>query len=71
MKRIYLLATLLTLVFQSQGQSILGQWETYDDKTNEKKAIIEIDASTDGDAGGFVRLIASKYVPHVGGNKLC
>ena len=24
------------------GQSIIGQWETYDDKTNEKKAIIEI-----------------------------
>jgi len=25
-----------------QAQSIIGQWETYDDKTNEKKAIIEI-----------------------------
>lgn len=26
----------------SYGQEILGQWETYDDETNEKKALIEI-----------------------------
>jgi len=26
----------------SNGQDILGQWETYDDRTNEKKSIIEI-----------------------------
>lgn len=33
----------MTMVLSSvNGQSILGQWETYDDVTNEKKAIIEI-----------------------------
>jgi len=42
MKRFYFLAILFAIVSQSQAQSILGQWETYDDKTNEKKAIIEI-----------------------------
>lgn len=30
------------LAFTCQSQSIIGQWETYDDKTNEKKAVIEI-----------------------------
>jgi len=29
------------------GQSILGQWETYDDETNEKKALIEIYQTND------------------------
>lgn len=33
--------------FTANGQSILGKWETYDDKTNEKKAIIEIFKSND------------------------
>jgi len=38
------LCTLLltTLSFISYGQSIIGQWETFDDETNEKKAVIEI-----------------------------
>ncbi|MDV7137363.1 DUF2147 domain-containing protein [Maribacter sp. TH_r10] len=33
---------IMTLSFVSYGQSITGQWETYDDETKEKKAIIEI-----------------------------
>ena len=33
---------LLFAMYSMQAQSIIGQWETYDDKTNEKKAIIEI-----------------------------
>ncbi len=40
MKNLYLL-----LIFFSHitfGQSIAGQWETYDDKTKEKKAVVEI-----------------------------
>ena len=39
-----ILLTLWILFFgiTTQAQSIIGQWETYDDKTNEKKAIIEI-----------------------------
>ena len=32
----------MTLSFTLNGQSIIGQWETYDDKTKEKKAVIEI-----------------------------
>lgn len=33
---------LLTLSFTSHGQSIIGQWETFDDETKEKKSVIEI-----------------------------
>lgn len=33
---------ILTLSITANGQTIVGQWETYDDKTKEKKAIIEI-----------------------------
>lgn len=38
------LSTLCLLLFciQSYTQDIIGQWETYDDKTDEKKAVIEI-----------------------------
>lgn len=32
----------MTISSQLNGQSILGEWETYDDVTNDKKAIIEI-----------------------------
>ena len=41
MKHLY---TLLIITFGSAtyGQSIIGQWETFDDETTEKKAIIEI-----------------------------
>jgi len=41
MKHLFLLVIFL-LSQSSEGQSIIGQWETYDDKTKEKKAIIEI-----------------------------
>jgi uncharacterized protein (DUF2147 family) len=33
---------IITLSITTNGQTIIGQWETYDDKTNEKKAIIEV-----------------------------
>ena len=32
----------MILNMATYGQSIIGQWETYDDKTKEKKAVIEI-----------------------------
>jgi len=33
---------ILTLNLATNGQTILGQWETYDEVTKEKKAVIEI-----------------------------
>jgi|TARA_R110000822_G_scaffold309005_1_gene437725 hypothetical protein len=30
------------LTITLNGQIIIGKWETFDDKTNEKKAIVEI-----------------------------
>lgn len=52
--------TLLTLfVFligiTTHAQSILGEWETYDDKTNEKKAIIEIYKQNDMYAAKIIK----------------
>lgn len=41
MKYLYLLF-IMTLSISSNGQSIIGQWETYDDQTKEKKSVIEI-----------------------------
>jgi len=41
MKNLYLLL-LITLSFVTQSQTITGQWETFDDETLEKKAVIEI-----------------------------
>lgn len=41
MKHFYTLF-IMVLSFATHGQSIIGQWVTYDDKTNEKKAIIAI-----------------------------
>ncbi|KJD36854.1 signal peptide protein [Tamlana sedimentorum] len=41
MKYIYLLL-IIALSISANGQTILGSWETYDDDTNEKKAVIEI-----------------------------
>lgn len=41
MKELFLLAIML-LSITVAGQTIIGQWETYDDKTKEKKAVIEI-----------------------------
>ena len=41
MNHIYTLL-IMTLSFVSHGQSIIGQWETFDDETKEKKAVIEI-----------------------------
>ena len=33
---------IMTLSVTLNGQTIIGQWETYDDKTKEKTAVIEI-----------------------------
>ncbi len=41
MKHIFLLL-IIALSITAKGQTIVGLWETYDDKTNEKKAVIEI-----------------------------
>ena len=41
MKHLFLLV-IITLSVTVKGQTITGQWETYDDKTQEKKAVIEI-----------------------------
>lgn len=41
MKYLILFAILL-LSIKGIGQTIIGQWETFDDKTKEKKAVIEI-----------------------------
>jgi uncharacterized protein (DUF2147 family) len=37
---LWILITALSLT--ANGQTIIGKWETFDDKTNEKKGIIEI-----------------------------
>lgn len=42
MKYFFLTLTLLLATLTLSAQSITGQWETYDDKTNEKKGLIEI-----------------------------
>jgi len=41
MKYLYILF-IATLSIATNAQGVLGQWETYDDETNEKKALIEI-----------------------------
>lgn len=41
MKYCYLII-FMTFSIASFGQSILGQWQTYDDETNKKKGIVEI-----------------------------
>ena len=46
MKYLYILF-IATISMTINGQSILGQWETYDDETNEKKALIEIYQTND------------------------
>ena len=40
----YLITSLLLAICITtiEAQTIVGQWETYDDKTNEKKAVIQI-----------------------------
>lgn len=37
-----LLVVVLFLTTTALGQTIIGEWETYDDETNENKALIEI-----------------------------
>lgn len=42
MKYLFSTFTLLFVTLTLTAQSVVGQWETYDDKTNEKKGLIEI-----------------------------
>ena len=46
MKHLYILCINI-LSFTTQGQSIIGKWETIDDETKEKKAVIQIYKSND------------------------
>lgn len=46
MKHLFLIFVIL-LSFSVTGQSIVGEWETFDDETKEKKAIVEIYKSND------------------------
>ena len=46
MKNLFFLL-LMTVSFISYGQTITGQWETFDEETNEKKALIEIYKTND------------------------
>ena len=47
MKYRYILLLLFFISYFSYSQTLLGEWETYDDKTNEKKGLIEIYKSND------------------------
>ena len=51
---------ILTLNLATYGQSVIGHWETYDDKTNEKKAIIEIYESENRYYGKIVENISGE-----------
>ncbi len=42
MKYIFFTLTFMLVSLTLTAQSVVGQWETYDDKTNEKKGLIEI-----------------------------
>lgn len=62
MKSLSFLVFLLTCTI-SYGQNILGQWETYDDKTNEKKGLIEIYKTDDN----YFAKIVESYVEGTSG----
>ncbi len=64
MKKLLLLLVLL-ISANSFGQTILGQWETTDDKTGEKKALIEIYQKGDQ----YFAKIVDSYISEKG--KLC
>ena len=57
MKQLFLLL-LVTLSLTAKSQTIIGQWETYDDKTNVKKALIEIYKTDDM----YFAKIVEKYI---------
>ncbi len=61
MKNFCLLFSLFLLTSTLSAQTILGQWETYDDKTNEKKGLIEI-FENNGEYSG--KIIASYVGPN-------
>jgi uncharacterized protein (DUF2147 family) len=47
MRRILTLLFVFFITLSTFAQGITGQWETFDDETNEKKALIEIYAAND------------------------
>ncbi|MDW5288942.1 DUF2147 domain-containing protein [Formosa sp. PL04] len=57
MKNLFLLL-ILTFCISANAQSILGQWDSYDDKTKKKKALIEIYKTNDI----YYAKIVSKYI---------
>lgn len=61
----FLSLLILLISANSFGQSILGQWETTDDKTGEKKALIEIYQKGDQ----YFAKILDSYISEEG--KLC
>lgn len=56
--KIIITILITVLSFSSYAQEILGKWETYDDKTKEKKALVEI-TKTDG---VYSAKIVDKYI---------
>ena len=64
MKYLFLLF-IMTCSVSMYGQSILGEWQTYDDETNENKALIEIYAEGDR----YYAKIVESYVK--GSNGIC
>ena len=60
MRHIFLL-TILLLSTTSKGQTILGEWETYSDKTQKKIAVIEIYQTDD--------IYFAKITEYLGKNK--
>ncbi len=65
MKKVPLLLLLLTLPLATIAQNITGEWETYDDVTQEKKALIEIYETK----GRYFAKIVKSYVSDP--NEIC
>lgn len=58
MKKISLFLLLLTFPLLGLAQGIIGEWETYDDETQEKKALINIYESN----GRYFAKIVRSYI---------
>ncbi|MGR7814276.1 DUF2147 domain-containing protein [Lacinutrix undariae] len=59
MKHLYIVL-IIAFSFTSQAQTITGQWETFDDETKEKKAVIEIYEDNDLYFAKIVKSYTSK-----------
>jgi uncharacterized protein (DUF2147 family) len=55
MKKIYILVVMM-IGFYANAQSIVGEWETFDDKTGTKLSIVEIYESNDKYYGMITKL---------------